>query len=73
MIGPGLCTPASGVDTSSGTLTVGDGTNSVSLLLLGDYTAGSFNLSPEGGGATGTVVSDPQLANGSFLTAAPSH
>ena len=60
-------------NTQSGTLTVGDGTHSASILLLGNYTAGSFNLSPEGGGATGTVVSDPQLANGSFLTAAPSH
>jgi len=60
-------------NTSSGTLTVGDGTNSVSLLLLGDYTAASFNLSAEGGGATGTVVTDPPLANGPFLTAAPSH
>jgi autotransporter passenger strand-loop-strand repeat protein len=61
-------------DTSSGTLTVSDGTNSVSLVLLGNYAAGSFNLGPESGGATGTVVTDPPLANGPFLNVtAPPH
>ena len=43
-------------NTSGGTLTVTDGTHSVSLLLLGNYTAGSFSLSS---GSTGTVVNDP--------------
>ncbi|MGP8265899.1 MAG: hypothetical protein ACLQOQ_07865, partial [Beijerinckiaceae bacterium] len=32
-------------NTSGGTLSVTDGTHSVSLLLLGNYTAGSFSLS----------------------------
>jgi autotransporter passenger strand-loop-strand repeat protein len=41
-------------NTSGGTLTAGDGTNSVSLLLLGNYTAQNFSL-----GSTGTIVSDP--------------
>ncbi|MGO9025419.1 MAG: hypothetical protein ACLQIQ_14145, partial [Beijerinckiaceae bacterium] len=43
-------------NTSGGTLTVTDGTHSVSLLLLGNYSAASFSLSS---GSTGTVVSDP--------------
>ncbi len=47
----------------SGTLTVDDGTNSASILLLGNYTAGSFNLNPETGGGTGTVVTDPPLTS----------
>jgi hypothetical protein len=46
-------------NTSSGTLTVTDGTHSVSLMLLGNYMAASFNLGPEGGGGTGTLVTDP--------------
>ena len=46
-------------NTSSGTLTVSDGTHSASILLLGNYTAGSFQLNPETGGGTGTVVTDP--------------
>ena len=45
--------------TSSGTLTVTDGTHSVSVLLLGNYSAASFHLTSEGGGGTGTVVTDP--------------
>jgi autotransporter passenger strand-loop-strand repeat protein len=60
-------------DTSSGTLPVGDGTNSVSLVLLGNYTAASFNLGPESGGGTGTVVADPPLANGPFLDVTTPH
>ena len=36
---------------SSGTLTVNDGTNSVSLLLLGNYGSASFTLGAESGGA----------------------
>jgi hypothetical protein len=31
----------------------------------------SFNLNPESGGGTGTVVTDPP--NGPFLTATPPH
>ena len=45
-------------NSSSGTLMVTDGTNSVSLLLLGNYTAASFQLEPESGGGTGTVVTE---------------
>jgi autotransporter passenger strand-loop-strand repeat protein len=56
-------------NTSSGTLTVGDGTNSVSLLLLGNYTAASFSLGAETGG-TGTVVTETMPSNGSELGAA---
>jgi hypothetical protein len=51
---------------SSGTLTVNDGTNFVSLLLLGNYTAASFNLGAEGGG-TGTIVTDPPPPNSGLL------
>jgi hypothetical protein len=59
-------------DASSGTLTVDDGTNSVSLLLLGNYTAGSFALGAESGGATGTLVTEqPSGLVGSL--AAPQH
>ena len=46
-------------NTSSGTLTVTDGTHSVSIALLGNYSAASFHLGPEGGGGTGTLVTDP--------------
>jgi len=53
--------------TSSGTLTVSDGTNSASILLLGNYTAGNFHLNPETGGGTGTVVTDPPLTSSAFL------
>jgi autotransporter passenger strand-loop-strand repeat protein len=48
-------------NTSSGTLTVGDGTHSASILLLGNYSLASFNLGPESGGGTGTVVTDPPV------------
>ena len=60
-------------NTSSGTLTVNDGTHSASILLLGNYTAASFNLGKEGGGGTGTVVTDLPPANGgaSQLTTPP--
>jgi trimeric autotransporter adhesin len=55
-------------NTSSGTLTVGDGTHSASILLLGNYTLASFNLGAETGGASGTLVTDPQVASGSAIT-----
>jgi hypothetical protein len=45
-------------NTASGTLTVSDGTHSVSLLLLGNYSAANFTLGAESGGATGTVVAE---------------
>jgi autotransporter passenger strand-loop-strand repeat protein len=48
-------------NTSSGTLTVSDGTHSASILLLGNYTVASFNLGAETGGGSGTVVTDPPL------------
>ncbi len=56
-------------DTSSGTLTVSDGANSVSLLLLGNYTAASFNLGAESGGGTGTVVTDTPPASSGVVAA----
>jgi hypothetical protein len=48
-------------NSAGGTLTLSDGTNSASILLLGNYTA--FNLNPETGGGTGTVVTDPPLTS----------
>jgi hypothetical protein len=42
--------------------------DSVSLLLLGNYTAASFNLGPKSGGGTGTVVTDPPLTSSSVIT-----
>jgi len=46
----------------SGTLTLTDGTNSASIILMGNYIAGaaSFTLSQDAG--TGTLVVDPPLA-----------
>jgi hypothetical protein len=35
-----------------------DGTNFVSIALIGHYSANNFNLNPESGGGTGTVVTD---------------
>jgi autotransporter passenger strand-loop-strand repeat protein len=54
-------------NTSSGTLTVSDGTHSASILLLGNYSLASFNLAPEGGGGTGTIVTDPPLTGSSVV------
>jgi autotransporter passenger strand-loop-strand repeat protein len=48
-------------NTLSGTLTVTDGTHAVSLQLLGNYMAASFNLGAEGGGGTGTLITDPPV------------
>jgi hypothetical protein len=53
-------------------LTVGDGTHSASIALLGNYTAASFNLGAESGGGTGTVVTN-LTAGGPLLTVAPPH
>ena len=52
-------------NTSGGTLTVTDGTHSVSLLLLGNYSAANFSLSS---GSTGTIVSDPPTGVTTDLT-----
>jgi len=60
-------------NTQSGTLTVGDGNHSASILLLGNYTAASFNLGPESGVGTGTVVTDPPMLNGLLLTTTLPH
>ena len=49
-------------NSAGGTLTLSDGTNSASILLLGNYMPNSFNLTPETGG-TGTVVTDPPLTS----------
>jgi len=53
-------------NTSGGTLTVSDGTNSASILLLGNYSLASFNLGPESGG-TGTVVTDPPVSSNGVI------
>jgi hypothetical protein len=60
-------------DTSSGTLTVSDGTHAVSLVLLGNYTAASFNLGHESGGGTGTIVTDPPVTSDASPTLTPPH
>jgi autotransporter passenger strand-loop-strand repeat protein len=59
-------------DTLSGILTVGDGTHTATLSLLGNYTFASFKLANDGGG--GTLVVDPPFAAGEppFL-AQPTH
>jgi hypothetical protein len=49
----------------AGTLAVADGTHSVSILLLGNYTLASFNLGAQSGGGSGTVVTDPPLTTDS--------
>jgi hypothetical protein len=56
-------------NSSSGTLTVTDGTHSASIQLLGNYTAASFNLGPESGGGAGTIVTDPPLTTNSAVVA----
>jgi hypothetical protein len=60
-------------NTSSDTLTLSDGTHSASILLLGNYSPGLFQLNPEIGGGTGTVVTDPPLAGLSSFIAPPLH
>jgi hypothetical protein len=47
-------------NTSGGVLTVTNGTNSVNLNLLGNYTTASWNLSKDGSG--GTLVVDPPIS-----------
>ena len=49
----------------SGTLTVTDGTDTASVVLLGNYTAAIFTLSKESGTGTGTLVTDPPSDAGS--------
>jgi hypothetical protein len=50
-------------NTTGGTLTVTNGSQSVQLNLLGDYTKAAWNLSKDGTG--GTLVVDPPI-NGSL-------
>jgi hypothetical protein len=45
-----------------------DITHSASILLLGNYSLASFNLNPEAGGGTGTVVTDPPVTSGGVIT-----
>jgi len=45
---------------SSGTLTVTDGTNTATLHLLGQYVAGNFTAQADGNG--GTLITDPPVA-----------
>ena len=57
----------------SGTLTVGDGTHTANLNLLGQYVAGQFHIASDGG--AGTLVTDPPAAvtghGGAMLAASP--
>lgn len=47
-------------DTSSGILTVSDGTHSAIIHLLGQYTVGNFMKQADGNGST--LITDPPLA-----------
>jgi hypothetical protein len=60
-------------NTSSGILTVKEGTHSASIELIGNYTAATFNLGPESGGGTGTVVTDPPVTSNGASPLAPPH
>ena len=51
----------------SGTLTVGDGTHTANLTLLGQYVAGQFHLASDGAG--GTLVTDPPAPTSSEFAA----
>ncbi|HZY52316.1 MAG TPA: hypothetical protein VFE73_03700, partial [Reyranella sp.] len=46
-------------DTSSGILTVTDGTNTAQIHLLGQYVAGNFHAQADGNG--GTLITDPPV------------
>jgi hypothetical protein len=52
---------------------VRDGTHSATILLLGNYSLASFNLGPETGGGTGTVVTDQPVTGSpaSLITQPP--
>jgi hypothetical protein len=51
-------------NTLSGTLTVGDGTHTAHLALLGNYVVGNFHMANDGNG--GTLVTDPPVDPPSF-------
>jgi hypothetical protein len=51
---------------------VRDGTHSATILLLGNYSLASFNLGPEAGGGTGTVVTDQPVTGSNAGTATSS-
>jgi hypothetical protein len=48
-------------DTTSGILTVGDGTPTAAIHLVGQYVAGNFSL--QGDGQGGTLVTDPPVVD----------
>ena len=58
-------------NSSSGTLSVTDGSHTANILLLGQYVAGNFNIASDGTG--GTLVTDPPVTvatdTGTFITA----
>lgn len=58
-------------DNLSGTLTVGDGTDTANIILLGQYVAGNFTQQGDGNG--GTLITDPPVVapGNSYLT--PGH
>jgi hypothetical protein len=57
---------------SGGTLTVGNGTQSANIALLGNYLASTFVLSSDGHGGT-FVVDPPQAQTAALLTTTPQH
>ena len=54
---------------TSGTLTLGDGINSVSLVLLGQYSAANFVLSSDGHG--GTMITEHAVVPSASLAPSP--
>jgi autotransporter passenger strand-loop-strand repeat protein len=56
---------------TSGTLTVGDGTHTATLLLLGQYVAANFTAQTDGQG--GTLITDPPVSTNSQLLLTQPH
>ena len=52
---------------ASGTLTVKEGTSSMSFTLVGSHTSGNFSVTSDGSG--GTLVTDPPVTGGGFVDA----
>jgi hypothetical protein len=52
-------------DTSSGVLTVTDGTHTAKLAMLGNYTIDNFTSAADGHG--GTLIGDPPVSSGGNL------
>ena len=54
---------------ASGTLTVKEGTSSMTLTLVGSYTSGNFSVTSDGSG--GTLITDPPITAAGLLPPAP--